>query len=305
MAFFPIRFIPDGTKIDFMGKRIPAFAMSVLLILLTIFLLSTRGLNFGIDFTGGILIEARFEQVPQLAEMRGFLKDADIGDISLQTFGQDNNILIRVGQAAGDEKERLHIVETIKTKLAENIKTGIEYRKVDYVGPKVGDELIKDGALALILSFAAMMVYVWVRFEWQYGVGAIIALVHDAILTLGFFSLTGLEFNLSSIAAVLTIVGYSINDSVVIFDRIRENMRKFKKMPVPEMLNLSVNDTLSRTILTASTTLVSLVALVMVGGEVVKSFSLATFFGIAVGTYSSIYIGSPVLIYMKIKSAEA
>ncbi|MCE3232045.1 MAG: secF [Rickettsiaceae bacterium] len=297
---FPIRLISNELKIDFLGKRWIAFALSIFLTLATIGSLATRGLNLGIDFTGGILIDAKFQENPELVKMRTLLKEANVGDVALQTIGKENNVLIRIGQTSDDEKARTKVINDIKTLLEQNFGS-VEYRKVDYVGPKVGEELIKAGALALILTLAAIMVYIWFRFEWQYGLGGIIALIHDAILTVGFLSITQLQFDLSSIAAILTVVGYSINDSVVIFDRIRENMRKFKKMDFSALLNLSVNETLSRTIMTASTTIVSIIALVMVGGEVVRSFSLTVLFGIVIGTYSSIYIGSPILIYMRLR----
>ena len=304
MALFPIKILPAETKINFLGKRWGAFILSLALILFSIFLLVSRGLNLGIDFTGGILIEVRFDKAPLLSDMRTYLKDVDAGDISLQTFGQENNILIRVGHQTGGEKERLQVVEAIKKILDKNIDSNIEYRKVDYVGPKVGSELIRSGSLSLLFAFVAIMIYIWIRFEWQYGFGAILALVHDSILTLGFFSFTQLEFNLSSIAAILTIIGYSINDSVVIFDRIRENFRKFKVMPLAELLNLSINENLVRTVTTSLTTLVALLALVFVGGEVIKSFSLAALFGVLVGTYSSIYIAAPFLIYTKLRAND-
>jgi preprotein translocase subunit SecF len=301
---FPLKLIPDNLKIDFMGKRWIAFSFSIILTIATIGLLCTKGLNFGIDFTGGILIDAKFQEAPELAKMRTLLKESNIGEVSLQSFGKENNVLIRIGQTSGDEQERAKVVNQVKQVLEQNFGSNIEYRKVDYVGPKVGNELIKSGALALVLTLGAIMLYIWLRFEWQYGVAGIVALIHDAVLTLGFLSLTQLDFDLSTIAAILTIIGYSINDSVVIFDRIRENMRKFKKMGLTELLNLSVNETMARTIMTSTTTLVSVLALVLVGGEVVRSFSLAVLFGIAVGTYSSIYIGSPVLIYMKLRNSE-
>ncbi|PIR37175.1 MAG: protein translocase subunit SecF [Alphaproteobacteria bacterium CG11_big_fil_rev_8_21_14_0_20_39_49] len=296
-----LKIIPSDTKINFIQNKILAFAFSAFLLCATIFLLATKGLNFGIDFTGGILIDAKFEQPVELGKMRDLLKGADIGDVSLQTFGEPNDILIRVGENSDIESDRIVIIDKIKEILASNFSGNIEYRKVDYVGPKVGGELIRSGALSLVLAFAAMMVYIWLRFEWQYGVGGIIALIHDSVITLGFFSLTQLEFNLSSIAAILTIIGYSINDSVVVFDRIRENLRKYKKMPMNELINVSINNNLTRTILTSLTTVVALLALVLMGGEVIKSFSLAALFGVIIGTYSSIYIASPVLIYMKLR----
>lgn len=296
-----MQLIPAHTKLDFLGKKWWAFGFSTILMVLTIVLLFTRGLNLGIDFTGGILIEAEFKQAPDLASMRHVLKETGIGEISLQTFGKPTNVMIRVGQEAAEESVRGKIVDLVKAKISESVSKDVEYRRVDYVGPKVGGELIRGGFVALMLSFASIMVYIWFRFEWQYGIGGIVALIHDAWLTIGFFSLTQLEFDLSSIAAVLTIIGYSINDSVVIYDRIRENLRKYKKMPIDELLNLSINDTLSRTILTVSTVLVAVLVLIVVGGEVIRSFSLSTFFGIFIGTYSSIYISAPILIFLKLR----
>lgn len=301
MAIFPIKLIKDDTNIDFLGRKFIAFIMSSILICLTIFFLFTRGLNFGIDFTGGILIDARLEQNFELSDMREKLKTLDVGDIALQNFGEKNEILIRVGQSESSESDRVATINKIKQSLGSNFGSNIEYRKVDYVGPKVGAELIQSGALSLILAFAAIMCYIWLRFEWQYGLGAIIALIHDSILTLGFFSFTQLEFNLSSVAAILTIIGYSINDSVVIFDRIRENIRKFKKMPLSELLNLSINENLTRTLITSLTTIIALVALVMFGGEIIMSFSQAALFGVVVGTYSSIYVAAPILIYFNLR----
>ena len=300
-----IKLIPSETKIDFIGKRYLAFVFSALLIVTTILCVSIRGLNYGIDFTGGILMEAQFEEAVDLANMRSLFKKANIDDISLQTFGEDNNILIRVGHVEEDKNKRVESINKIKKIIAENFTGNIDYRKVDYVGPKVGSELIKSGVLSLLIACFAIMLYIWLRFEWQYGVGAILALGHDAILTLGLFSLAGLEFNLTSIAAILTILGYSINDSVVIYDRIRECLRKYKKMEMDELLNLSINQTLSRTVLTAGTTLVAIVALIVWGGPVIRDFSIAIFFGIIIGTYSSIYISAPVLTFMNLRRRQA
>ncbi len=296
-----MQLIPPNTKINFLSKKWHAFGFSTALILLTIGLLCTRGLNLGIDFTGGILIEAEFKEAPDIAKMRLILKESGIGDVSLQTIGKPTNIMIRVGQKATQEGARGKIVDVVKLQIEENISKEVVYRKVDYVGPKVGEELIKGSVIALLLSFASIMCYIWFRFEWQYGIGGVTALIHDAVLTLGFFSLTQLEFDLSSIAAILTVIGYSINDTVVIYDRIRENLRKYKKMPMDELLNVSINDTLSRTILTVSTVLVAIMTLILVGGDVIRSFSLATFFGIAIGTYSSIYISAPILIFLNLR----
>lgn len=298
-----LRFLPSKTKIDFIQKKWLAFILSVALIGASLFLVATKGLNFGIDFTGGILIEARFETKPDLATIRSALGKQNLGDVSLQTFGDQNNLLIRIGEQSGDEQERITAITKVKETLENLYETAIDYRKEEYVGPKVGNELIKDGALSLAFAFAVILLYIWFRFEWQYGAGAVIALIHDSILTVGFFSLTQLEFNLSSIAAILTIIGYSINDSVVIFDRIRENVRKYKKKPIEDLLNNSINQNLSRTILTSLTTIVALASLTLVGGEVLKSFSLAALFGVVIGTYSSIYVAAPILIFMKLRPA--
>lgn len=293
--------IPPNTKIDFLGQKWIAFSISIFLMVASVALLCTRGLNLGIDFTGGILIEAEFTEAPDIAKMRHELKSTGIGEISLQTFGKPTNVMIRVGQSAVEENAKGKVVDAVKAKIETSFGSDVQYRRVEYVGPKVGDELIKGGIVALLLSFASIMAYIWFRFEWQYGLGGVGALVHDAWLTLGFFSLTQLEFDLSSIAAVLTIIGYSINDSVVIYDRIRENLRKYKKMPMDELLNISINDTLSRTILTVSTVLVAVLTLILVGGEVIRSFSLSVFFGILAGTFSSVYISAPVLTFLNLR----
>ncbi len=301
--FFPLKLVPEKTNINFMGQKWLGFCLSIVLVLGSFVSMGVRGFNYGIDFSGGILMEARMEQAPDLAKMRNLLTELAIGDISLQNFGTEKDVMIRVGSKAEDDKEQMRTVEQIKTLLAKEFPGGIEYRKIDYVGPQVGKELIWSGTLAMLLAFLGIMVYVWVRFEWQYGVGALCALLHDAILTLGFLSITHLEFNLTSVAAVLTIIGYSINDSVVIYDRIRENSRKYKKMAMNEVLNVSMNETLSRTILTVTTVLLTTLALVLWGGEVLRSFSLAMLFGLMVGTYSSVYISAPVLIYLKLRPA--
>ena len=277
-----------------MGPHKFAFSISAILSVLSIILVLTKGLNLGIDFSGGILIEARLEQNVDLPKVRSLLDSKEFGEISIQNF-DEKDILIRVSK--NKDVDQNVSIKKIKEILSSNYPD-IEYRKTDFVGPGVGSELIRNCFLALLLSFAFIMIYIWIRFDWQFGLGAIAALIHDAIMTIGFFSLTGLEFNGTSIAAILTIVGYSINDSVVIYDRIRENMRKFKKIELSDLLNISINSTLSRTILTAGITLTSLVALVLFGGEALKSFSLSTFFGVIIGTYSSIYISAPILIYM-------
>jgi preprotein translocase SecF subunit len=285
----------ENSKIDFMKMHKIAFASSVVLILLSIFLIFSRGLNFGIDFSGGILIEARLDEKPDVANLRKILA-SKTKDAQIQNIGK-SDILIRVAKT---DEGQAKIVKTIQETLNQNYP-GITYRKVDYVGPQIGAELIKKGFLALFVSFFFILIYIWVRFDWQFGIGSIIALFHDAIITFGFFALTNLEFNVTSIAAILTIIGYSINDSVVIYDRIRENARKYKKVELRDIINSSLNSTLSRTILTSGVTLFSLLALILFGGKVLFSFAMATFIGVAIGTYSSIYIAAPMLLYFKFR----
>lgn len=294
---------PHKPTIDFMGKRWLGFIFSIVLTIASIGLTFSKGLNFGIDFTGGILMEIHTEQAADLGKLRGVLGHQGFGEVSLQNIGDVKSgldVMIRIQASEGDDQSA--IVKKVKASLAEQINSKIDYRKIDYVGPTVGRELIESSVYAVFSAFACIMLYVWFRFEWQYGVGAILALLHDSIMIIGFFALTRLEFGLTAIAAILTIVGYSINDSVVIYDRIRENMRRFKKMPIFDLLNLSINDTLSRTVLTASTTLLASIALLVFGGEVIRAFSAAMVFGVIIGTYSSIFISAPTLIYLNLRS---
>ncbi len=292
---FSFKSFLTNTKVDFMGIHRLVIVISIISIIASIILLFVRGLNFGIDFSGGILIEARLNEKVDLSKLHEILNKDAFGEITIQNF-DESDIIIRASNDK-DEKDQGVAVKKIQVVLNNNF-SNIEYRKIDFVGPQVGGELIKSGLFALIMSCLFIMIYIWIRFDWQFGLGAIAALFHDAMLTFGFFALTGLEFNLTSIAAILTIIGYSINDSVVIYDRIRENLRKFKKSDLSDLLNSSINSTLSRTVLTSGVTLISIVALIIFGGEALRSFSIATFFGIVVGTYSSIYISAPILIYM-------
>jgi preprotein translocase SecF subunit len=286
------------TKIDFMRVHKLALFMSVFCIVASLILVFFKGLNFGIDFAGGILIEARIDKNLDVARVRELIT-AEVKDVQIQNVDQ-KDLLIRVAKT---DEEQSVIVKKIQEILNKNFGN-VEYRKVDYVGPQVGSELIWKGFMALLLSFVFLMIYIWIRFDWQFGLGGIFALIHDAVLTLGFYSLSGLEFNLTSIAAILTVIGYSINDSVVIYDRIRENLRRYKKMDLADLINSSTNSTLSRTVLTSGVTLFSILALMIFGGEVLKSFSVATFFGIVIGTYSSIYISAPILIYLDPRKEE-
>jgi len=293
----PIRTFLNNCKINFMAIHKIALVFSIISIIGSIGLVAFKGLNLGIDFAGGILIEARINQEFAVSEIREKLSQ-QINDIHIQE--SDNNIIIRVAKPQGEPNI---LIEKIKNILLENYSS-IEYRKIDFVGPQVGSELIFKGLLALVLSFIFIMIYIWIRFDWQFGIGGVFALIHDAFLTLGFFAITGIEFNLTSIASILTIIGYSINDSVVIYDRIRENLKLYPKIDLSNLINSSTNSTLSRTILTASTTLISLLALILFGGEALFSFSMATFFGILIGTYSSIYISAPILLYFDPRKKE-
>ena len=297
-----LKLFPTRPNFDFMGKRWIGFIVSGLLTLGSLGLVFGKGLNLGIDFTGGLLMEIHTQQPADLAAMRSALSLPEFGEVSLQNIGSDHEVMIRIQASQADDQAAL----TAKVKqILAGVLGEVDYRKIDYVGPTVGEELIENGVWAVLLSFFSILCYVWFRFEWQYGFGAILALIHDAIMVVGFFAVTRFEFGLTAIAAILTIVGYSINDSVVIYDRIRENMRRFKKMPVLELLNISINETLSRTILTASTTLLAALALALFGGEVIEGFAWAMVFGVLVGTYSSIYISAPLLVYLNIREQGA
>ena len=299
MQLFPLRLIPSKSSFDFMKVRKVSYAFSALLILISLVFAGVKNFNFGIDFVGGISMEVRVSEDPDLPKMRGILGDLDIGEVVIQSFGTSRDLSIRLG--GSDEEELKKHVELIKTTLESKISYDVEYRKVDFVGAQVGKQMIRSGLLAMILAFAAIMFYVWIRFEWHFGLGVLLALVHDVILSLGFMSITEYDFNLSTIAAILTVIGYSVNDSVVIYDRIRENLRKYSKKTVSEIINLSINETLSRTTITALTTLLANFALILLGGEAIKSFSVLVFVGIFIGTYSSIFISAPILTLFNFK----
>lgn len=297
MQLYPLRLLPDKINFDFMKFKKISYILSILLTIISIFWIAHYKLNFGIDFVGGIVIEVRIDSPPDLAKMREVLSKLKIGEVSLQTFGEHNDLSIRVG--SNNEDSLMHNIELIKATLHQQFPYKYEYRKVDFVGPQVGTQLIKSGITALALAFSAIMIYIWIRFEWYFGFGILVALLHDAILSLGFMSVMKLDFNLSSIAALLTIIGYSVNDSVVIYDRIRENLRKSHQKIMPQIINRSINETLSRTILTVATTLLANLALIIFGGEALYSFSVLVFFGIIAGTYSSIFISAPILTLIK------
>ena len=271
--------------------------VSSLLIIVSLVLLIFKGLNFGIDFKGGTLIELRSTDTKiNVSSLRDKFSQMDLGDVSVKKFGNDTDYLIKFENK--DNKKT--IIEEIKINLDKSFGNNFNFRRVENVGPKVSSELLKSGVIAISLSLAAMLFYIWIRFEWQFSLGAILALFHDVIVTLGVFSLFSLEINLSIIAAVLTIVGYSMNDTVVIFDRVRENLRKYSDIKIFELTNISINETLSRTIITSATTLLALLAIYFFGGEILKGFSLAMILGVIFGTYSSIYIANTVLVRLRV-----
>jgi preprotein translocase subunit SecF len=301
-----IQFIPEGVEFNFIGKRFAAFVLSLIIILGSIAYTSTKGLNFGIDFTGGTIIEILVSETPDLGELRKKLNELELGSVSIQEFGDEQDLLIRLPQQISLQENAQKIaIEKVKSSLIEMYgEQGVDFRRVEFVGPQVGKELKKAGILAILFSLAGILLYIWFRFEWQFGVAAIIALAHDAIATVGFFSITQMEFNLSTVAAILMIAGYSINDTVVVFDRIRENLRKYKKKPLPDLFNMSINQMLSRTLITSLTTLLALIALWVFGGEVIRGFVDALIFGILIGTYSSIFVAAPLLLFMNVRNKE-
>jgi preprotein translocase SecF subunit len=292
----PFHLVPADTRIDFMRFHKPAFLLSVIMVIGSIVLIFTKGLNYGIDFAGGVLMEvqSKQEQVVDLGALRGKLDNLGIGEITLQTFGNENTVLIRIPQQAGGDQATQAAVATLKSTLGDTW----DYRRTETVGPKVGEELKSSAVWASLLAMLGIMGYVWFRYEWQFGINAVLALFHDCVTTVGLFALTGMEFNLTTVAAVLTIAGYSVNDTVVIYDRIRYDMRRYKTMPIKDLINLALNSTLSRTTVTSGLTLLSVLALALFGGEVIRGFSIAMIWGIVVGTYSTICVASPLLIYM-------
>ena len=269
--------------------------VSATLILLSLTLLLFKGLNYGVDFKGGTLIEIRAEQNSlNISSIRDSFNQMNLGDVSVKSFGDKNDYIVKFEKQNSKDPK---FIDNIKTKLESSIGK-VDFRRVENVGPKVSAELLKSGIIAIALSLAAMLLYIWIRFEWQFSLGAILALFHDVILTLGIFSLFSLEINLSIVAAVLTIVGYSMNDTVVIFDRVRENLKKYADIKIFELTNISINETLSRTIITSITTLLALLSIYLFGGEILKGFSLAMILGVIFGTYSSIYIANPILVML-------
>jgi len=291
-----LRIVPDDTKFDFMRFRRISFPLSALMSILAITLYFTHGLNFGIDFKGGTLIEVQTKSGPaDLAKMRPTLNGLGLGDVQLQQFGAPDDVLIRVAEQPGGDAAQQEAVTKVRGALGD----GVTYRRVEVVGPRVSGELLSYGVVGLMLAIFCILIYLWFRFEWQFALGAMIANVHDLVLTIGFMSLTGVDFDLTSIAALLTILGYSLNDTVVIYDRIREMLRRYRKLPMPDLLNASVNQTLSRSVITHVTVSLALLALLLFGGQAIHSFTATMMFGVVlVGTYTSVFIASPILIYL-------
>ena len=293
-----LKLVPSETNIDFLRLRKPALGLSSVLVLASVLLFSMVGLNLGIDFRGGILIEARNTNGPaNIADLRSDLGKLGLGDISLQGFGTDTDVLVRVQRQEGDEAAQIAAIKAI----TDTLGSDYDIRRTEFVGPTVGAELASKGIQAVICALLAIMVYIWFRFEWQFSIAAILALAHDVITTIGLFALTSFEFNLATVAAILTIAGYSINDTVVVFDRVRENLRRYKSYEQPRILNLSLNETLSRTVMTSVTTLLALLAIVLFGGAVLRDFALAMIWGVLIGTYSSIFVAVGMLAFFDLK----
>jgi preprotein translocase subunit SecF len=294
--------VPDNTKFDFFGHRFYAFIASVIILGGSALSLSLHGLNFGIDFTGGTIIEIKTQTTPDLSKLREDLKKLDLGEIAIQEFGAKDNLLIRFPQQDGGPEAQKNAIEKVQSALNTEFGEGkVDYRRTEFVGPQVGKELKQAGLLAVLIAIAGIQGYIWFRFNWQYGVGAMLALLHDVVGILGLFSITQLHFDMSTLAAILLVAGYSINETIIIFDRVRETLRKYKKMPMEEVINYSINSTLPRTIMTSGSTMLALLALWLFGGQVIQSFVSALFIGILIGTHSSYFVSSPVLYYLKLR----
>jgi preprotein translocase SecF subunit len=296
-----LRLVPDGLNIPFFRYRWPFFIWSALVLLATAVMITVNGLNFGIDFKGGTVIEVQMPGPADLGAMRTTIDGLGLGAAELQTAGSDRDVLIRM-EASQDQNEQRERIELVKTTLDQTFGEGIVYKRQEFVGPKVSNELLMNGVWAVLISVVGVLAYLWFRFEWQYGVGALAALVHDVSAGLAIYAFTGMEFNLTSIAALLMLVGYSLNDTVVIYDRVRENLRRYKAMPIEQLLDRSVNETMARTLATLVTTLLALIALFVLGGPVVRDFTVIMILGVIVGVYSTIYIAAPVLYYLNLRA---
>lgn len=294
-----LKLVPSTPDFKFVRYNRSAFVVSSVLIIGSLVAFLMQGLNFGIDFKGGILVEISSSEPVDIGNLRGRMQTLELGEVQIQQFGTPTDVLIRVAEADGAVSTERDL--TAVDEIRRDLEGEFEIRRVEIVGPQVSRELIQTGLLAVVAAISSMLIYIWFRFEWQFSVGAVMALVHDVILTIGIFSLLQLDFNLSILAAILTIVGYSMNDTVVVYDRVRENLRKYKKMDISELLDIAINQTLSRTVVTSVTTLLALIALYTLGGEVIRGFTFAMIWGVLVGTYSSIFIAAPLLIRLGVK----
>ena len=297
---FRLKLVPDNSAFDFLRQMRLTAAFSAILVLVSIGLFLGKGLNLGIDFRGGILIEAQSQNAVEVAKIRSDLSRLSLGDISIQSFGSKRDILIRVQRQEGDETAQIAAIQRITETLGENF----DIRRTEFVGPTIGAELAEKGMLAVGCALLAIMIYIWFRFEWQFSIAAVIALGHDVISTVGLFALASFEFNLATVAAILTIAGYSINDTVVVFDRVRENLRKYKSWDQAKILNKSLNETLSRTVMTSVTTSLALLAIIIFGGAVLRDFALAMLWGVTIGTYSSIFVAVGVISRFDLKRSD-
>ncbi|HTK85141.1 MAG TPA: protein translocase subunit SecF [Patescibacteria group bacterium] len=303
LKLFPL--VPHDTKIDFFGHRFYAFCASLIIIGGSILCLTIKGLNFGIDFTGGTIIEISVQADPDLSALRSDLNGLKLGEVTIQEFGSKHDLMIRLPQQEGGPEAQKAAIAQVRADVDKTFGEGkVDYKRVEFVGPQVGQELKKDGLMAVLTAIGGIMAYIWFRFKWQYGIGALLALIHDVVGILGLFSLTQMPFDLSTLSAILLVAGYSINETVIIFDRVRETLRKYKKTPMQEIINYSINSTLPRTIMTSGSTLLALLALWLFGGLVIRSFVSALFLGILIGTHSSYFVSSPSLYYLKLRPGE-
>lgn len=296
-----LRLIPDNTRFGFMRFRSVSFPFSALASIVAVVTFLALGMNVGIDFKGGTVVEmqARSGKV-DFAAVRETAHKLNLGDVELQEFGDGREVALRIGLQPGGDKAQNDVV----VKLRSVFEDKYEFRRVEVVGPRVSEELVQNGTIGVLLAILVVLIYLWFRYEWQFAVGAVIATMHDLVLTIGFFAVTQIQFDQTSIAAILSIIGYSLNDTVVVYDRVRELLRKYKKMTIADLLDLSMNSTLSRTVITSVTTILALIALAIFGGEVIRGFCLAMLFGIVIGTYSSIFIAAPILIYLGVRVGE-
>ncbi len=299
------RFIKQTPKISFIENRKKFYILSLFFAIISIFSLWFKELNFGIDFKGGLLVEIKLENDIELESLRNNIATLNYGDFTLQKLDNSNdNFLIKIELSSDLQGNQETLIARLKEKVQNNYEEKVDYRRIEYVGPTVSNELIMTGIMAIVIAIFSMLIYIWFRFELPFAIGAVLALIHDTILTIGMFSITSLEFNLSTVAAILLIIGYSMNDTVVVYDRVRENLKKFKRLDTFSLLNKSINETLSRTINTTATTILALLALFIFGGNIIKDFSLAMIWGIVIGTYSSILIATPILLNMKIRKTN-